>query len=49
MQHEGSVLCDGPTCFLVFMTALCLPTDSFVICEVGQQHYLDNRERFRAL
>lgn len=27
-QHEGSVLCDGPTRFLVF--ALCLPMASFV-------------------
>ena len=49
LQHEGSVLCDGPAPCSVSMTASCLPTDSFVVCEVGQQHYLDKRERFRAL
>lgn len=49
LQHEGSVLCNGVARCLVSTTASSLPMDSFVICEVGQQHHLDKRERFRAL
>lgn len=45
LQHEGSVLCDGSAWGLVSTTASCSPTDSFVVFEVGQQHYPDERER----
>lgn len=45
LLREGSVLCDGPARCSISMTAPCLPMDSLVVCEVGQQHYLDKRER----
>lgn len=38
-----------PSLLSVPLPAACLPMDSFVVCEAGQQRYLDKRERFRAL